>query len=399
MVRIKNSQAQQPGTCIEKERSPLRVCHLVSGDVWAGAEAVVWNLLSAQAKQANLEVSVIIMNEGRLEKLLREAGIPTWLISESEHTPWDLLRAVEQALKEITPTIVHSHRYKENLLSYFLAWRHGASSVVTLHGHTEKFRDPFVRAKFLFLRAFAYRIAWLVDAYFIAVSEDMRTLHRRPPQRCIVIPNGIPIPDESPRIKAAANQTKNRAPVIGWVGRMVPVKGVTVLLDAIAQMPPGPRQPSLLLVGDGPERSALKSRAQLLGIAERVRFVGFVTDPHSYIAHMDLFALPSLHEGTPIALLEAMGAGVPVVAAAVGGIPEIIKDGEAGCLVNSHSPSAWASTLTELVNDPGRARTIAERGRRLVQKQYSVEVMAARYIEVYRNRCAKKRETLCDGKI
>ena len=108
------------------------------------------------------------------------------------------------------------------------------------------------------------------------------------------------------------------------------MKGLATLLDAVAQMSSNSMRPCLLLVGDGPERSALESQAERLGISERVRFVGFVDDPGHFFNCMDLFVLPSLHEGVPLALLEAMGAGIPVVASAVGGIPEMIGDSGGG---------------------------------------------------------------------
>lgn len=365
------------------KRGPIRICHLVSGDAWGGAEAVVWNLLNMQARRADLEVSLIILNDGRLERLAREAGIRVRLIRERGRTLWNLLREVDLSLSEIAPTVVHTHRYKENLLSYLLAWRHGAASVVTLHGYTEQYSSLLVRAKFGLMRAISYRIAWLVGAYFVAVSEEMRVLHRRSSKRCVVIHNGIQVPDSLPKTDPIPVETVPNAPVIGWVGRMVPVKGLATLLDAVAQIPTGPQQPCLLLVGDGSERPALEIRAQRLGIAGRVRFVGFVHNLRPYFDRMDIFALPSLHEGIPIALLEAMGAGIPVVAAKVGGIPEIIGDSEAACLIDSRSPKVWVTILTDLICNPGKARAIGERGRRLVLKHFSLETMAVRYAEVY----------------
>lgn len=344
---------------------------------------MLWNLAKVQATRSDLKVHAILLNDGRLAGLLREEGLQVRIVHERGRTLWSLLKAIDQALREIAPTIIHTHRYKENLLSYLLAWRHRAISVVTLHGY-EPSSNPLVRVKFGLLRAISYRIAWLVGAHFVAVSEDLRALLRRSPKRCVVIPNGIPIPDESPRTEAIADEAMSHAPVIGWVGRMVRVKGLATLLDALAVMGSSPIRPRLLLVGDGPERAALERHAERLGIHSLIEFTGHVDDPSPCFQRMDVFAFPSLHEGVPIALLEAMAHCVPAVAASVGGIPELIGGTETVRLLESRSPKVWAAAIREVLNNPEQARLMAERGRRLVQGRFSVETMVERYMEVYR---------------
>ena len=105
---------------------------------------------------------------------------------------------------------------------------------------------------------------------------------------------------------------QSSATVIGWIGRMVPVKGLTTLLHAVAQMSARSHRLRVLLVGEGPERVALETQARRLGIAKLVEFVGFIPDPQSFLLSLDIFALPSLHEGIPMVLLEAFAAEVPV---------------------------------------------------------------------------------------
>jgi glycosyltransferase involved in cell wall biosynthesis len=365
------------------EQAPLRVCHVVSGDGWGGAEAVLLNLICAQAARNDLEPSLVVLNEGRLAKLASGAGLQVRIVPETGSSLWNLTHALDRVLVELAPAIIHTHRYKEIFFSSILARRHGARNIVTIHGY-EPPTAVFDRAKFLLRDTIILRLAQLAGARFVAVSEDLLERFRLSPKQRVIIPNGIPLPNMTPRSVALADPELSRAPVIGWVGRMVPIKGLATLLDAVAQMSSGPQQPRLLLVGDGPERPALESRAQRLGISEHVRFTGFVNDPHPFFACMDLFAFPSLHEGVPLALLEALGTGIPVVAATVGGIPEIIGNSGAARLVASHSPAVWAAAMTELIADPRKARAIGERGRRLVQERFSTEAMVERYIEVYR---------------
>ncbi len=360
----------------------LRVLHIVSGDGWGGAEAIVLNLIRAQAARTDLEPCLLVLNEGRLMELAREASLPVHLVRETGLSFWKLFYKIDQALTELAPAIIHAHRYKEILIASLLARRHRARSVVTLHGYEPR-TAVFDRFRATVRVTTILRLAWLAGARFVAVAENVRKRYRVPVERCVVIPNGIPLSTVAPRPNVISFRELSRAPVIGWIGRMVHVKGLTTLLDALAQMPSGSQQPYLLLVGDGPERLALENRAKGLAIAGRVGFVGFVEDARPFLTRMDLFALPSLHEGVPLALLEAMGAGVPVVAAAVGGIPEIIGDSGAACLLSSRSPTAWAAALSELLLDRERARAMAERGRRLVGERFSIESMVERYIEVY----------------
>ncbi|MGI0014865.1 MAG: glycosyltransferase, partial [Nitrososphaera sp.] len=312
----------------------------MSGDGWGGLEALLYNLLCAQASQADLELSLIVLNEGRFAKLSREAGLRVRLVGESGLGLFALARALNQALEELSPAIIHTHRYKENFLSYLLARRHGAKSVVTLHGY-EPPTAISDRLKIWLRDTISFRLAQYVGTRFVAVSDDLRKRYGVSPQRCVVIPNGIPIPRTNRDVDQPSRAGTLEYPVIGWVGRMVPIKGVSILLEAVAEMASNHFQPSLLLVGDGPERLVLEGKVRSLGISERVHFTGYVEDPRPFFSRMHLFALPSLHEGIPLALLEAMAAGIPVVAAAVGGIPEIIGSSEAARLVFSHSATDW----------------------------------------------------------
>lgn len=361
---------------------PLRICHLVSGDGWGGLEAVVLNLICGQTARRELEPSLVILNEGRLARLAREAGLPVRVVPETGMNVWKLARALDRVLSDLAPTIIHTHRYKEQFLSYILAWRHGARCVATIHG-CEPPSALSDRLAVAIRDTINFILARLVKTRFVAVSEDLRQRYRVSPERCTIIPNGIRVQDLTPRPEIPMKTEQSSATVIGWIGRMVPVKGLTTLLDAVAEMSVGSQPLRVLLVGDGPERMALEARAERLGIKELVHFVGFVSNPESFLMDMDIFALPSLHEGIPMVLLEAFAAGVPVVASAVGGIPDMIGDSDAAYLVPSSSPEAWAAALTELIADREKARMMGKQGRRLVEEHFSIESVVKRYIEVY----------------
>ena len=361
--------------------SRIRVCHLVSDDGWGGAEAVVAGLLRAQAARADLEPFLIGLNAGRLVGLASGLGIPAEVAPEAGRGFVPLLRDVNARIARIAPRIVHSHRYKENLLSYLIARRHGARSVATLHGEEAPAR--FAPRLALAARYFAmHGLARLAGARFAAVSADLRARFPMLADRCEVIPNGVRIPPLAP---GAAP----RAPlVVGWVGRLVAIKNLPALLEAVAGLPAELASTRLLLVGEGPERAALTALAARLRITERVEFAGFVEDATRCFARMDVFALPSLHEGLPVALLEAMAAGLPCAAAAVGGIPEV--DGGSGALRLVASPAArdWTAALAGLLASPDERAALAARGRARIVARFSIDAAVEAYTALYRSALA-----------
>ena len=362
-------------------RDPLRVCHLASGDGWGGLEALVLSLARAQSQDPGYDVHLIVLNEGRLAREAAAAGVRIHMLPESSMSAWQLGRSLHALLKSLRPQLLHTHRYKENLLSYLVAPSLGIRSVVTLHGY-EPSPAWFTRFKVGIRDFISLRLARRARAQFAAVSRDLQRLYHLRDDECITIQNGIALPAKAPP-RATADR-RERAPVIGWVGRLVPIKSVGTLLDAVTRMGGSRLQPTVLLVGDGPERAALAEQVERLGLQAHVQFAGQVDDLKPHFARMDVFALPSLHEGVPLALLEAMAAGIPGVAARVGGIPEMIGDSGAARLVEGHDPATWANVLEDVLANPKAAAEMAERARQLVAERFSVEAMHGRYGAWYR---------------
>ena len=365
-------------------REPLRVCHFVSGDAWGGLEAMVLSLMRAQHADPAYEVSLIALNDGRLYREAMAEGIVVHLLPEHELNGWQLLRRLRRLLTSLRAQVLHTHRYKENFFSYLVAPALGIRPVVTLHGYgpssfTLSGIKTFVRD------AISFRLARRARAQFVAVSRDLQRLYRPNDDGCITIPNGVAIPLAAPRRR----EQQDRGVVIGWVGRLVPIKSVGTLLEALAHLGADRGQPTLLLVGDGPERTALGEQARRLGIQDRVQFTGYVENLSPYLSRMDVFALPSRHEGAPMALLEAMAAGVPVVAARVGGIPEMVGESGAACLVDGHDPLVWAGALESILADRTATDEMVARARRLVVEHFSVDAMHARYGELYHTMIAR----------
>ncbi|MGY6634430.1 MAG: glycosyltransferase family 4 protein [Alkalilacustris sp.] len=170
-----------------------------------------------------------------------------------------------------------------------------------------------------------------------------------------------------------------------FIGRLAAVKGVRVLLEAVAALHPRHPGLSLTLIGDGPDRAALAARAAALGLADRVRFTGYLSEEEvaAALAQSDLLVLPSFAEGVPVVLMEAMASGLPVVATRVGGVAELVEDGVSGCLVAPGDPEGLATAIDRLLSDPALARRFGAAGRIRVRDRHDSLVEATRLRDLF----------------
>jgi glycosyltransferase involved in cell wall biosynthesis len=167
---------------------------------------------------------------------------------------------------------------------------------------------------------------------------------------------------------------------VGWVGRLTHEKGADVLLEAVDELPPGA---IVSFIGDGKQRPGLEARARALGVAARVRWHGIVPDASTLLKAFDAFVLSSRSEGTPIVLFEAMGAGVPIVATRVGGIPDVISD-EHALLVSPNDPSAIAGAVRRIHEESMAARQRAATATTRLRDDFAVVPWLAAYEGAYR---------------
>ncbi|MEO8138310.1 MAG: glycosyltransferase, partial [Gemmatimonadota bacterium] len=179
------------------------------------------------------------------------------------------------------------------------------------------------------------------------------------------------------------------APVLGWVGRLSPEKGADLFLAALARL----QRPGVLaaIIGDGRLRPSLEAQARTLGISDRVRWLGLVPDAGRLTAAFDSFVLSSRTEGTPIALLEAMASGTPVVATAVGGVPDILVGDREAILVPSEDPAALAAALAAVLDDRAAAARRAGAARTRLERDYALGPWLERHRTLYQSILARRR--------
>lgn len=361
--------------------SKIKVCHLASGDLWAGAEVMIAVMVEALVARPECEVHAIVLNPGRLQNRLSELGIPVRVLPESELGPLKMFEAITAELRNARCTVLHTHRYKENILGALAAWWAGVPVCVrTVHGSPEPFRGlAHIRMKvYLWLDRLIQR--YLNDRVVVVAnylkSEMSGWLSE---EKLAIIYNGVL--DDVPNLERKGDTRDGFT--VGWAGRMVPVKSLDVLLHAVARLKATLYSIRVRLAGDGPEAKRLHHLSRTLGLKDVVEFCGFVTDISDFLSTLDVFVLPSMQEGIPIAVLEAMRAGVPVVASAVGGIPEIIVHRKNGILVRPCDVDALASALGEIANDNGIRDRIGAEAKATVSSRFSARRLTAELVSLY----------------
>jgi len=293
----------------------------------------------------------------------------------------------------------HSHRYGHVLQAGAVAERTGAAFVVSPHYHPADLGEPagkrgLLRAEDALFGMAAYRRA---EAIVVETELEARLVREfAPADRIRIIPPGIDLAEwrELPGRPPAELALPDR--YFLFVGRLASNKGIPLLLEALAAIPAGPERLRLVLMGqDWGQRTALESQARSLGVADALRWLGHVEDRASYrsiVRGATALVLPSLWEAFGLVLLEAMAAGTPVVATAVGGVPEVLEAGHAGRLVPFGEPGALAEALRAVVADPGTTERLVARGKTRVGALDWSEC-ARRHEELYRSVLADRRRS------
>ena len=360
----------------------MRVIHLIDSGGYYGAERVLLELLQAQ-RAAGIDASLISHGDGGCgaKAIEREA--------EARQLPltiWrgDFLRRLRQLVATSDKdTVLHSHGYKFTIVLALLPRR--CTTVATVHGYTEL---RLYRKMGIYALLDRWALRRLDGAAFVAakVAADARIRldGRRYQQIANGIDAGLPMLQPLPVPLAAAITGKQ---VVLSLGRLSPEKGLAHLLRAFARI--HGRHPDALLViaGEGQLQAELEALAGRLGISGQVYFAGYIAAADSLLAAACLLAQPSLTEGMPMTVLEAMRRGVPVVASAVGSLPELLgpaMGGEpAGLLVTAADDAALAVALERLLTDPAVAQQLGAQGKQRFLAHYSSAAMAARYQDFY----------------
>jgi glycosyltransferase involved in cell wall biosynthesis len=294
----------------------------------------------------------------------------------------------------VRPDVVHTHTAKAGAVGraavMLSGFRRRPVVVHTFHGHV--LQGYFGRAGTLLFRAIETVLARATDR-LVAVSPEVRdelvTLGVASEKKFSIIRLGIEL---EPRVAFDGDTVEIRRRhgipaetfVVGWFGRMTAVKRTDDLLATLSELRERGVDALLLLVGDGSDRGRLEQRAHDLGIARHCLFLGYQEEVGTWYALCDAVILTSASEGTPVTIIEALAAGRPVVATAVGGVPDVVDEGETGYLVPSGDTTAMADRLERLARDPELRSAMGSEGRERVLRRYAVERLVGDVDELYR---------------
>jgi glycosyltransferase involved in cell wall biosynthesis len=361
----------------------------------SGGEKVLFDLAVSLNKRGH-EVIAVCPDPGQLPDELRKAGIQSTIIPF--HKTYDIraARRLAKLIRQEKIEVLHSHSMLTNIISRVAGKLAKVPvSVSTEHLTMELARGGRSGETIEHLKARYYR---MLDNYtsrynqqVIAVSNAVRddlVEQGIPAARITVIQNGINIPDIDPAARDRIRQELGIKPeetVVGAVGRLSPQKDYPTLLRAFKEVKRSCPEAILLIAGDGYLRQNLEKLTNDLGIREQVKFLGYRSNVLEVVSSFDIYALSSLWEGLPLAVLEAMAMGKPVVATKVPGTEEAVHEGDTGFLVPLKDDQALSQRIIDLVRNQEKAQAMGETGRRRWKDCFSLNRVIDEHEELYQN--------------
>jgi len=358
----------------------VRVMHIRASNFFGGPEKQVvehMRLLKRTQVQPLLCSFHEKGDETELVGRARALGIRTFSVPcRSAYDPAQILR-LRKIFSSEKPELVCTHDYRSTFLSLIARARLPVRQIAFLRGITKE--NLKVSLYYKMENWFLKRMD-----HVVVVSKEQQNLlvlQGLPVYKVSLVPNAVEIEqDSTPSTLLSKFRGKT---IIATAGRLSPEKGHEYLIAAMPRVIAERRDAVLVLFGDGPLRDRLTRLAERVGCANSIHFLGYVPGFSSFLKDIDLFVLPSLMEGLPNALLEALAAAKPVVATTVGGVPEIVANGKTGLLVSPRDSGQLAGAMIELLSDPGFASALGQAGQDAIRKSYSFEKQLQLLMEVY----------------
>lgn len=361
----------------------IRVLYVVNNFVAGGAERHLLELWS-RLDRARFDVTIACFRRhgqftGEVEALgwpVHDLGIGSRIYAPAG---WRGFLRLLHLARRVRPDVIHGYLFGPNLFAALAGRLCGVPAVVIAKRNMDDFESPRQVA--------VQRIAHRLATHVVAVSENVAGSSEAlgvPRARITVIANGVDVDRfAAPAPDRARLGIAGAAPVIGSVGCLAARKDQGTLLEALARLRARGVAFEAAIVGDGPDRDRLVAHTHALGLDGAVHFLGERSDVERLLPAMDVFVLSSREEGIPNALLEAMAAGRPAVATAVGGTPEVLADGRTGWLVPPQDPAALAAALAEALEHPDEARRRGDAARADMRERRSIDAMARRHEAFY----------------
>lgn len=300
------------------------------------------------------------------------------------------LIALYRLFRRERPDIVDLHLFKARLLGGLAARLARVPVVVeTFHGTLfAEYYPPVVSWGLKVMERALARLMSVVIAVSSSVAEELVRLGVTPASKVSVIPVGLDLAPFLPSGRSGMLREELRVPegtfLVGAVGRLVPIKGWRYFIDAAACIVRRIPHTWFVIVGDGPEAAALRRQVGNARLESEVRFLGWRRDPEQLYPDLDVVALPSLNEGTPVSVIEAMASGRAVVATSVGGVPDVVEDGVTGVLVPPRDAQALAEAVIRLLENPSERCRFGAAARERIRGRFDADRLARDMDAVYR---------------
>ena len=376
----------------------IRVLHILPDIGPAGAEQMAVNLMRT-LNRAQFEVSAISFFDPSgtdQERILAQDGIPVCYLGKRPSFDPRMFVRVARVLKRVRPHVVHTHRYVLRYALPPMLYGQVPSMVHTVHNLAEKEVDWSGRL----IHRIAFRQGVIPVAIAVEVESSIRRYYNVDGFPLIL--NGIPV---SAFRKLSIDHDKWRKKegftptdvLFVCVARLRPQKNPALLLKAFAKRPALDPRAHLLFVGHGELRRDLERQVDTLGLRKKIHFLGVRSDIPEILNAADVFTLSSDWEGNPLSVMEAMAAGTPVISTAVGGVPEVVEDGESGVLVPPGDAQALAVAMQSMLENPRLRTSMGRAAARRAMEHFDLKVMTEAYEELYRATVAKSRPLPEDG--
>ena len=357
--------------------------------------------LESRGYETTLVAGTLARGEESMAFVAERLGVPVVTIDElhREISPFrDAIAELRltRLIRRLRPHILHTHTAKAGAIGRLAAMLAGRARppivVHTFHGHVLRgYFGPLRAAGFRLLERWLARHATALVAVSPQVRDDLVELGVAPPELFAVVRLGIALEErvsaeaeERDRLRTLLGIAPDRF-TVGWIGRMTGVKRTDDILLALGGLRERGVDACLCMVGDGPDRDYVEYRAKELGVVRHCLFLGYQDDVAGFLAAFDVFVLPSANEGTPVSAIEALAAGRPVVATRVGGVPDVVRDGVDGYLVESGDVNGLADALARLAVDPELRRRMGAAGRERVLPRYAVDRLIDDVDRLYRS--------------
>ena len=364
----------------------INILHIYQNSKIGGVQQQLLSLLKTYNREWFHPIFCCLGPKEEIGKEIEGTGIefiPLNKLRYNRFSPGIVLE-LHRLMKKKQIHVVRTHRYRSNLYGRLAAFLAGVPVIIaSVHDNYRTDKRP--------KRRIMNRILSKITDKIVAVSEDVKEdimrYDRIDPSKIEVIPNGIDVE----RFNPEKNTTDIRKEfsleeddiVIGFVGRIVPAKGLEYLLNALPYLKEEFKSIKLLIVGEGSLVEKLKERAKKNNIFDNILFIGRRRDIPEILASINIFVMPSIAEGLPNALLEAMAMGKPIVTTEVGGIPEIVKNGFNGLLVPPRDTLSLSKAIKELISNDQLAAKLGQAASNLVHNNLSIKAIAQKWQSLY----------------